>query len=241
MLTHTDAAGVKTTSTYYTDGPIFSGTALNEVGHYSGDLKSVSNAAGHQTTYDSYDRAGRLLQSTDPNGLVTKYSYTPRGWLKTQTVGTLSTSYDYWPTGLLKRVSQPDGSALYYQWDDAHRLTDVSDQVDASGAPAGNGVGNHTLTASYWGDTNNTASTSSVLNQVVSPAASGTTLNISANAVLVGDNVTLSATVSGTGPTGTVSFMDGSDVLGSAAVATCVPARMPVASRRCTAMTSSTG
>ncbi len=140
VLTHTDATGQTMTYSYYTGAAAFIGTAPNEAGHYPGDLQSVSNAAGHKTTYDSYDRAGRLLQSTDPNALVTQYSYTPRGWLKTQTVGTLSTSYDYWPTGLLKKVSQPDGSALHYQWDDAHRLTDVSDQVDASGAPAGNWV-----------------------------------------------------------------------------------------------------
>jgi len=141
-LTHTGPTGVTTTRGYYTGAAVFSGTAPNEVGHYPGDLKSagVAGVASLTTTYDNYDRAGRLLQSTDPNGLVTKYSYTPRGWLSTITVGNLLTSYDYWPTGLLKKVSQPDGSALYYQWDDAHRLTDVSDQLSASGAPAGNWV-----------------------------------------------------------------------------------------------------
>lgn len=140
VLTSVDPLGNTMTYIYYTAPTSFTGTAPNESGHTKGDLKSVSNAKGQATTYDLYDRSGRVLQSTDPNSLVTTYSYTPRGWLKTINVGGLLTQYDYWPTGLLKKATQPDGTYLYYQYDDAHRLTDIGDTVDASGNLTGNKV-----------------------------------------------------------------------------------------------------
>ncbi|MDE2434615.1 MAG: RHS repeat protein, partial [Burkholderiales bacterium] len=139
VLTRTDALGNVTTYLYY-DSPSFTGTAPNEVGHTKGDLMSVTNAKSQVSNYTAYDRAGRLLSMTDPNGTVSTWSYWPRGWIKSVSVAGMSTSYDYWPTGLLKKVSQPDGTALYYSYDDAHRLTDISDQLDAGGLPAGNKV-----------------------------------------------------------------------------------------------------
>ena len=56
--------------------------------------------------------------------------------------------------------------------------------------------------------------------QVPAPSATSTTLAASADALLVGQSVTLTATVAGTGalPTGTVMFLDGSSVLGTADV-----------------------
>ena len=64
----------------------------------------------------------------------------PRGWISSESRGGLSTTYEYWPTGLLKKVTQPDQSYLYYKYDDAHRLTDVTDKVDATGNLIGNTV-----------------------------------------------------------------------------------------------------
>lgn len=149
VLTSTDPLGHTTTYEYHcqdnstcdgTNKYAFTGTAPNEVGHYQGDLWKVTNPAGHVTEYTSYDRAGRVLKVRDANGLETAYSYTPRGWIKSVNVGGLLTQYDYWPTGLLKKATQPDGSYLYYQYDDAQRLTDISDQVDADGKLTGNTV-----------------------------------------------------------------------------------------------------
>jgi YD repeat-containing protein len=39
------------------------------------------------------------------------------------------TRYDHYPTGLLKLATLPDGSTLKYDYDDAHRLTDVTDSA----------------------------------------------------------------------------------------------------------------
>jgi len=75
------------------------------------------------------------------------------------------------------------------------------------------GVGAHTITAVYSGDPNFTGSTSSVVAQTVSPAATSTSLASSVNPSVMGQTVTFTATVSvntpGSGtPTGAVSFED---------------------------------
>ncbi len=123
----TDTLSHTTTYTYYSSTS-FSGTE----GYTMGDLQSVANPLGQVTNFTSYDKAGRLLSSTDPNGTVTSMTYSPRGWLQTQTVtpasgAALMTTYAYWPTGLLETVTMPDASTLNYSYDAAHRLTDVVD------------------------------------------------------------------------------------------------------------------
>jgi len=104
----------------------------NETGHTAGDLQSVTNAAGHVTQFTQYDRAGRVRQMVDPNGIVTDTAYTPRGWVGSVTVTppggtTRTTSYSYDNAGLLTGVTLPDSTALGYSYDAAHRLTGVTD------------------------------------------------------------------------------------------------------------------
>lgn len=108
-----------------------------------GQLKQVTNALGHVTTYDSYDAAGRLLQATEPNGLKTAYTYDPRGRVMTvtqapaaapntlcTTAGNACWQYRYTPWGEVSQVTDPDGVALDYQYDAAHYLRYI---VDAAG------------------------------------------------------------------------------------------------------------
>ena len=76
------------------------------------------------------------------------------------------------------------------------------------------GVGIFALTAVYSGDVNFTGSSSPILTQTVSPAATATLVTSSVNPSVTGQLVTLSATVNvsapGSGaPTGTVAFLDG--------------------------------
>ncbi len=83
-------------------------------------------------------------------------------------------------------------------------------------------VGSHTITASYSGDANFNPSTATPLVHTVNPAPSIVTAQPSTSATSVGEPVTFTATISappGTGtPTGTVTFMDGNTVLGTAPV-----------------------
>lgn len=100
-----------------------------------GQLKKVTNALGHVTSYDLYDANGRLKQMTDSNDLVTTYTYDPRGRVKTiaQTPpagSAATTQYSYTPWGDIAQVIDPDGVVLTYQYDAAHDLRFI---VDAAG------------------------------------------------------------------------------------------------------------
>jgi hypothetical protein len=79
-------------------------------------------------------------------------------------------------------------------------------------------TGTHRLTAVYGGDATHGGSTSPVLAQSVTAAASRTALTVSPRSVWIGQTVTLRASVtSAAGRTrGTVTFSDGTHVLGSA-------------------------
>jgi YD repeat-containing protein len=98
-----------------------------------GNLYTVTNALSQVTTLSNYDANGRVGTITGPNTLVTNLAYFPRGWLKTLTLTYSSyvetTQYTYYPTGLLQTVTQPDSSVLTYGYDDAHRLTSVTDSL----------------------------------------------------------------------------------------------------------------
>ncbi len=81
-------------------------------------------------------------------------------------------------------------------------------------------VGSYSITATYVGDANDTTSTSAALSLTVIQATTSTKLISSNPSIQVTASVTFTATVSGNGgtPTGNVTFMDGSNTLGSIAV-----------------------
>ncbi|MEP6939070.1 MAG: Ig-like domain-containing protein [Rudaea sp.] len=82
-------------------------------------------------------------------------------------------------------------------------------------------AGAHSLSASYAGD-GTYLSSSGTTSATVNPAASGattTTLVASPSSIIVGQNVTLSATVTGAAPTGSFAFtVDGISICGTVAV-----------------------
>ena len=120
--TVTDPLGHVTTYTYYAPDATCSGSAPLGC---RGQLESVANALSQTTTVNTYDADGRPLTLTDPNGLVTTLTYTPRGWVKSITVGSETTSYQYDNAGNLILVTRPDGSHIGYGYDAAHRLTSI--------------------------------------------------------------------------------------------------------------------
>jgi len=129
--------------------------------HRPGDLKSVTDGAGLVTTYVSFDKDGRPTRVKAPNGVLTDYTYTPRGWLATTTVRALAagtpsssdatTTLGYNPDGTVHQATDPDGVVTTFTYDAAHRLTDITDgqgrrthyTLDA----AGNRTGEQVLTA----------------------------------------------------------------------------------------------
>jgi hypothetical protein len=83
-------------------------------------------------------------------------------------------------------------------------------------------VGSHAITAVYSGDATFATSSGSLTQTVNQPASTTSTTSLSSNLnpSIVGQSVTFTATVSGTGgtPTGTVTFKDGSTVLSTVAL-----------------------
>ena len=114
--------GDLTTYTYYPD------TVFDETqAHTMGDLWKVTNALNQVTEYTRYDKHGHALEIKDANGVLTKMTYAPRGWLTSRQVGAELTTYDYDKVGQLKKLTLPDGSFIAYDYDAAHRLWQISD------------------------------------------------------------------------------------------------------------------
>jgi hypothetical protein len=79
-------------------------------------------------------------------------------------------------------------------------------------------AGSYSLTGSYEGDSNNTASTSSAVAITITPATSATTLQATPSASNVNGQITLKASVSGDNPTGSVWFAASTTKLGTSTV-----------------------
>ena len=114
----------------------------------------------------------------------------------------------------------PTGTVVFQDGSTTLGTTPLSANEQAAFTTSALVVGNHTITASYGGDGNFQASSSSGLTETVNRAAITTSLTSSSNSFVYGQQVTLTATVtvtypgSGT-PTGTVTFISGSTAIGS--------------------------
>ncbi|MGM9482953.1 hypothetical protein ACS5PN_17300 [Roseateles sp. NT4] len=123
VLTYKDPRNNTTTYAYYSD---------TTADHTKGDLNTVTNAKQQVTTYTKYNAAGQWLELKDANNVLSTRTFDLRQRLKTFQTGTALTSYDYWPTGLLQKLTLPDNSSVSYGYDDAHRLTTITDNLGNS-------------------------------------------------------------------------------------------------------------
>jgi YD repeat-containing protein len=126
VATETSPKNQTTTTTYYPD-TVWVGTAPNQTGHQLGDLQTSTNRAGQTTTQTQYNKAGQLLQSTDPSGVITLNTFVARGRLLTTQVGAELTTYTYDAVGQLKKVLLPNAQWIGYDFDAAHRQTAIYD------------------------------------------------------------------------------------------------------------------
>ena len=120
MLTAKDPLNNTMTYTYYSD---------TTADHTLGDLQTVTNAKNQVTTYTKYNKHGQLLESTDPNGMLSVNTYDLRQRLLSTSTGGQTTSYEYDPAGQLLKVTSPDQSWIGYEYDAAHRQTAVKDNL----------------------------------------------------------------------------------------------------------------
>ncbi|WKL15232.1 RHS repeat-associated core domain-containing protein [Comamonas testosteroni] len=95
----------------------------------AGNQSQVLNALGQATSLSNFDSFGSPQTVTDPNGIVTTLSYTPRGWLASVSKGGSTTSFTYNATGDITRITQGDGSWLEHTWDNARRLIAIENNL----------------------------------------------------------------------------------------------------------------
>jgi hypothetical protein len=143
----------------------------------------------------------------------------------------------------------PTGTVTFFDGSTALGTGTLNNSSVANFSTTSLAAGTHTITASYSGDSNFSASTSSIVTVTVAAppalAASTTTLSASASTATTGQSITLTATVKppsgdATIPTGTVTFLNGATSLGNGAlnssgVATLATTTLPTGSDSITA------
>jgi RHS repeat-associated protein len=142
-----DAADI-TTFTYY--------PATDPCLGCRGQLHTVTNAAGHVTTYTGYDDNSRVTEWIDPNGVATRFTYDPRGRLLTRTDAAdtpqaETTTFGYDAVGQITHITPPHGGTLRYTYDAAHRLIQLQDNAGQTLRYTLDAAGNRTAEQAFDG------------------------------------------------------------------------------------------
>ncbi|WP_307727769.1 RHS repeat-associated core domain-containing protein [Massilia sp. TS11] len=111
-----------TTFTYYGD---------NTSEHAIGDLASVVGPTGHARHYLSYYAGGLPHEIEREDGSHAIYTFDEVDRIKSITIQadgqSRTTSYEYHEIGEIRHERRPDGTDIYFDYDDAHRLTSIRD------------------------------------------------------------------------------------------------------------------
>jgi RHS repeat-associated protein len=139
-----------TSAPYQTSSPYQTGYSYDSLGELVSKTRPATTwASSGQTTTSTYDAAGNLLTSQDPNGVTTTNTYTPLNQLATVSYSgssAHSVTYSYDANG--NRLSMTDGTgASTYTYDPFNELSSYE-----------NGAGN-TVSFSYDADGNKTGIT----------------------------------------------------------------------------------
>ena len=214
--TITTNGGVASGTVTFSDGskalgtaPVTAGTAVYSlstlaigahsiVAAYSGDANNAASMSSALSQQVLQAGAVTVVSSANPSIAGTSVSFT----------ATISSPQSAAVTG---SVTFKDGSA-------ALGTVGVGGAGSATFSTAALAVGQHTIVASYSGDSLNQAATSSLLVQTVQTAGTTVTLISNANPSLTSSPLGLTSTVVGKGGTvtGTVTFQDGTTTLGAA-------------------------
>jgi hypothetical protein len=181
----------------------FSTAALGVGAHsitasYAGDtFYQAGTSAAISQNVDQSSTTTTLISSSNPSVVNTAVTFTASVAAVAPGAGTPSGSVVFTVDGVAQApVTLSAGSATF-----ATTFTTVT---------------THTVVAAYSGDTNFSGSTSATLNQVVNLTGATLALTSSLNPSTFGAQVTLTATVTGNGPTGTVTFSENGSPLSPA-------------------------
>jgi RHS repeat-associated protein len=118
------------------DGPRTDVADITTFGYTGTNLSQVTNALNHVTQLLDHNDYGLPRKLIDANGVETQLAYNPRGWLASRTVksrdGDATTQIAYTDTGLVQRITQPNASFIEFGYDDARRLTSITNNLGDS-------------------------------------------------------------------------------------------------------------
>jgi hypothetical protein len=208
-LTASDATSGVASTVYQLD----SGSTTTYTGPFQ-----VSGGGSHTLTFHSTDNAGNV-ESTET------LNFTVGATTTTAVTSSVNPAQFYQGVAFTATVSSasgtPTGTVTFFNG---------STQMGVAPLSAGKAVlkatlnlGSHAITATYAGNATFPASTSPVFTETIVKGNTGTVLTSSPNPSALGQTVTFTATVTapyGGSPGGTVSFKNGSTVLGSGTVNT---------------------
>jgi RHS repeat-associated protein len=109
-----------------------------------GHLTSVTNALGHVTTLSNFDTLGHPQTVVDANNVSSTLTYAPQGWLASISTAGSVTSFEHNAVGDITKVTRGDGSSLTYTWDDARRLTAITNNLGETVEYSLDAMGNRT-------------------------------------------------------------------------------------------------
>lgn len=126
------------------------------------NLSAIENALGQRRLFQAYNEQGKPAKITDENGVVTNYSYSPRGWLLSVTRISPDgdsdknevTTYIYNSVGLVTKTTLPTGAFLQYTYDAARRVTATENSLGERIEYTLDAAGNRTGELIKAGDTN---------------------------------------------------------------------------------------
>jgi RHS repeat-associated protein len=130
-------------------------TAKTTFGYTGGTLTSITDALSYATNILTFKSGGWPLTVTDQNSVLTTLSYNNRNWLTSSILslssgGSLTTTLAYDSAGNLTRQTLPDASYLAYGYDNAHRMTSITNNLSESQTLTYNSAGN--ITQHLWKD-----------------------------------------------------------------------------------------
>jgi Bacterial Ig-like domain (group 3)/Chitobiase/beta-hexosaminidase C-terminal domain len=222
-------ANVATGTVTFLDGNTSLGTAtLNASGVAT--FTTTTLAAGTQSISASY--AGDTKDSSSvSNAVSVVVTQATAGTTTTLTASAAQITIGQNVTFTAAVVAQtgkgvPTGSITFLDGTTSLGSASLNASGTATFSTTGLTAGTHSITASYSGDSGDNSSVSNAVSVVVTQSvvsiATTTTLSASAKEVIAGQSVTFTASVSPQAgsnlPTGTVSFLDGTNTLGTSSL-----------------------
>jgi streptogramin lyase len=209
-------------------GPVNSGTATLAISTLGGGDHNITAAYGGDTN-DAANTSSIVVQHVNPAGTSTGVASGTNPSSNGQSVTFTATV----------SPSSATGTVTFY--DGATNIgTGPLSAGTATLSTSSLSVGSHIITAVYGGDTNDAGSTSPTAVTQIVQAVSGTVLGSSLNPSQFGQSVNLTATVTPSSATGTVTFYDGITSIGSgpvnSGIATLTTTTLAVASHSLTAV-----